>query len=103
MSAWRRIPGGAEIFLRVTPNAGRDAVIGTEKRGDREMLRVKVAAAPDRGKANEAVIGVLAKALGLRRSAISVVFGESSRDKRVNIEGDAGTIEAALSRLTGAP
>lgn len=103
MSAWRRITGGVEIFLRVTPNAGRDAVIGTEKRGDREVLRVKVAAAPDRGKANEAVIGVLATALGLRRSAISVVFGESSRDKRVHIEGDAGTIEAALSRVTGAP
>lgn len=103
MSWFRQVRGRVELALRVTPNAGRDAIIGIEKRGAHDVLRVKVAAAPDKGKANQAVIGLLAKSLGLRPSAITLIAGETSRDKRLRIEGDEAAIEAALRRLTQAP
>jgi uncharacterized protein (TIGR00251 family) len=50
-------------------------------------LRVAVQAAPEKGKANRAVLEVLARALGVPRSSLSVVRGETSRRKEIRIEG----------------
>lgn len=69
--------------------------------GDR--LRVSVTAPPVDGEANAAVIGALAKAFGVRRSAVAVVHGERGRRKTVLIEGaDAAALEALL-RSSGSP
>ena len=52
-----------------------------------DALKIKVRAAPENGRANAAVVEVLAKALGLPKSALTLESGESSRHKRVCIRG----------------
>lgn len=77
------------LRLRVTPNAGRDVIEGFERLADgTEVLRLRVAAVPDRGKANAAVVALLAKALHVPKSAITLVSGETARLKTVEIAGD---------------
>lgn len=88
-----------DIFLRVTPNASRDAIEGPEIRDDGQArLRLRVTAQPEKGKANKAVTVLLSKALGLPKSAFSVVSGETARDKTVRIEAAEG-VEEALAAL----
>ncbi len=67
---------GAELAVRVTPKARRNAVIL-----DAQGLRVLVTAVPEKGKANEAVAKLLAKSLGVAKSRLKLIRGETSRDK----------------------
>ncbi len=74
--------------MRVSPRGGRDAVEGWGvDPAHRPFLKLRVAAAPVDGGANAAVEALLAKALGLPRSAVSVVRGHAARLKQVEIEG----------------
>lgn len=91
---------GLLLRLRVTPNAGRDGIEGAEIRDDgTEVLRVRVSAVPDRGKANAAVIMLIAAALGVPKSAIAVVSGEASRFKLLAVRGDAEGLAERAQRL----
>ena len=74
----------AKITVRVTPRAGRDAIDGY---GAGVVLRVRVAAAPADGKANDAVTRMLAKALGVPPTRVAVIAGATSRVKIIEIEG----------------
>ena len=65
------------------PGAKRNAILG-ERAG---ALRVAVTAAPERGKANEAIQTLLAESLGLKPSRISLISGATSRRKRFLLEG----------------
>lgn len=67
---------GAEITLRVTPKASRDSLT---REGDR--LRATVTVVPENGKANAAVVALLAKAMGVAPSHLELRRGETSRDK----------------------
>jgi uncharacterized protein YggU (UPF0235/DUF167 family) len=67
---------GAEIAVRVTPNAGREQVTLD---GSRFLIRVTVT--PEDGKANKAVQKLLAKALGVAPTRLSLLRGASARDK----------------------
>ena len=97
---YRLTPTGATLRVRVTPNAGADRIEGAEIRDDGEaVLRVRVAAVPDKGKANTAVVALIAKALGLPKSAISVVAGETSRIKSLAIVGAPDIVAESLDRL----
>ena len=71
------------LHLKVIPKSSRDRIAGWV--GDR--LKVQVTAAPERGKANEAVVDVLAAALGLPRARVRIVAGETSPLKTVEIDG----------------
>ena len=71
-----------EIEVRVQPKAKRNSV---EVKGGK--LKVRVTAAPEGGKANAAVIALLAKKLGVAKSSISINRGHKSRDKLCSIEG----------------
>ncbi len=94
-------PGGVTVLLRVTPNAGRDAIEGLETRADgSSVLRLRVRAVPDKGKANAAVAALLGKALGVPKSAVSVVAGHTARLKTVAVAGDPARLAAALAALT---
>jgi len=84
------------IKVRLTPRAKRDAIEGW--RGD--VLRVRVVAPPVDGKANEALLRLLAEALGVPKSDLEIVAGAASRDKTVEVRGLAG--DEARRRL-GAP
>ena len=81
------------IRIRVSPGARRTEVIGRHGDG----WRVRVAAPPERGRANEALIEHLAIRLGVPKSAVRVVAGPASRDKLVEIDGlTAAEVDAAL-------
>lgn len=85
-----------QLAVHVTPKAGRDEVAGWRE-GE---LHVRVTTAPEGGKANAAVCALLAKAVGVPKSSVRVVRGESSRHKRVEFE----TLTAAeLAAVIGTP
>lgn len=100
MLPYRRDASGLLLHLRVTPNAGADRIEGTEQRDDgTAVLRIRVGAVPDKGKANAAVIALLAKALGMPKSSITLVNGETARLKTVHLDGDPYELATALAKL----
>ncbi|MEO5808082.1 DUF167 family protein [Devosia sp.] len=97
---YRLSPQGLSLFVRVTPNAGRDAIEGVETRADGSVvLRLRVKAVPDKGQANAAVTALLAKALGVPKSAVSLTSGETARLKTLAIAGDGAALAAAIEAL----
>jgi uncharacterized protein (TIGR00251 family) len=89
---------GSVLPVRARPGAKVNAVVDTY---DKALL-VAVTAQPEDGKANEAIVRVLAEVLGCRRSEITLVSGMTSRNKRFLIAGVAAQdlldrIDAALS------
>ncbi len=94
----REQAGAVRFAVRVQPRASRAGVEGLV--GD--ALKVRVTAAPVDGAANEAVVAVLAEALGVPRRAVAVVAGRSSRSKVVEVSGDPGALRAAVAALAGA-
>jgi uncharacterized protein len=71
------------LRLRVSPRAARSELAG--RHGD--SWKIRVTAPPERGRANEAVVTLLAEHLGLPRSSLSVVAGETSQVKVVELRG----------------
>lgn len=84
--------------MRVTPKGGSDAVDGwTADEAGRPILKVRVSAAASEGAANAAVVALIAKALKRPRSAVRITAGETSRVKRLEIEGvDAEALAATF-------
>jgi uncharacterized protein len=85
--------------LRVTPRSAKPGIGGWRPGADgRDELEVRVAEAPSDGAANEALIKLVAKALGISRAEVKLVAGAASRHKRVAIPFD---LEEARRRLGG--
>ena len=83
------------LRLRVAPAARRSEIVG--RHGD--AWRVRVAAAPDRGRANDELLDLLAAALDVPRPQLTLVAGTSSRDKLVELTGlDGREAERRLER-----
>lgn len=91
----REVSGGVEITIKVVPGASRDRIVGML--GD--ALKIQVAAPPEKGKANEAVIRLLANSLDCPQSQISLVQGQSSARKVLLIR--RMTREAVIAKLSG--
>ena len=86
------------VRLRVSPGAARAAVVGRHG----EAWKLRVAAAPERGKANEAVLALLAETLAVPRANVTLVSGGSSRDKIVELAGlEPAEIERRLATAGG--
>ena len=86
--------------MRLTPKGGRDAVEGwTEGAGGVFYLKARVRAVPEDGKANTALIELLAKTLSVPKSAVRITAGGSARLKRIEIAGDAALLTARLEAL----
>ncbi|MBI1685952.1 DUF167 family protein [Caulobacter hibisci] len=91
----------AVLAVRLTPRGGRDAVDGWAADADgRPYLKVRVSAPPVEGEANAALTALLAKRLGVSRSAVRVASGATARLKRLEVEGLA---QDALDRLLDRP
>lgn len=71
------------LEIRVQPRASRDEIVGPHG----EQLKVRITAPPVDGKANQHLIRFLAKAFGVAPSAVTLVGGETGRDKRLRIQG----------------
>jgi uncharacterized protein len=85
------------VRLRVSPGARRSELVGRHGEG----WKVRVAAAPEGGRANEAVLDLLAAELELPRRSLSIVSGQSAREKVVLMEGiDRAESERRLERAS---
>lgn len=99
-ACYRATASGLVIHLRVTPNAGLDRIEGIEVRDDGQaVLRLRVKAVPDKGKANAAVVALLAEALGIAKGKVSVIAGETARLKTVAVGGDSAELVGRLETL----
>jgi len=85
------------IAVRVTPRSSKPGIGGWREGADgRRELEIRVAAAPTDGEANAAVVKLLAKELGVPKSSIEIVSGETSRHKRIALPIDETEMRARL-------
>jgi hypothetical protein len=87
------VAGGTRLRLRVKPGARKTAIVGVHG----GALKLAVAAAPEKGKANRAVIKLLAETFGLPASAVTITAGESSQDKVAEIAVAPEAVRAILA------
>ena len=87
-------------FRRLTPKGGRDSIDGWAAGADGTVyLKVRVRVAPEDGKANAALIALLAKTLGIAKSKVAIVGGAAARLKTVDVGGDAHMLAPQLEAL----
>ena len=77
------VPGGVEVALYIQPRASRTEVVGVH--GD--AFKLRLAAPPVDGEANDELVRFLAKLFGVSKSAVTILSGETGRRKRVRVEG----------------
>jgi uncharacterized protein len=86
---------GVILPVRAHAGAHKNGILGTHN----GMLRVAVTAAPEKGKANKAIIATLAKALDIPKSSVELIAGETSPQKRLLLVGcDEARVRALCSR-----
>jgi uncharacterized protein (TIGR00251 family) len=94
---------GVVLKVRLTPKASRDAIEGLAEFGGETVVKARVRAVPEAGRANAALVKLIAAWLELPASRVSVAQGTRSRLKHVAIEGDASElvrlIETRLATL----
>lgn len=89
----RAIEDGIELTLKVVPGASRSRIVGALG----GALKVQIAAAPERGRANDAVLDLLCEQLGVARRQVVIVRGQTQARKIVRVAGI--TLAAARARL----
>lgn len=77
------VPGGVRLAVQIQPNAKKTEVVGVLD----GALKIKLAAQPIEGKANEALVKWLAGALGVARSAVTLTHGQTNKKKLLEIAG----------------
>jgi uncharacterized protein YggU (UPF0235/DUF167 family) len=91
------------LAVRLTPKSARDEIVSVNSFGGEAVLKAKVRALPEGGRANEALERLVARWLKVPPSSVSVAQGGKSRVKQILIEGEAETlarlIEARLEEL----
>jgi uncharacterized protein (TIGR00251 family) len=91
-------PNTIEFDVHVRPRAAHSALAGVHD----GALALRVSAPPADGRANDAVIELLAATFGVRASAVEIVRGASSRRKRIRIHGNAGQLSSLLQQRMAA-
>ncbi|MFH5925049.1 DUF167 domain-containing protein [Roseomonas xinghualingensis] len=97
--AWRMAEDGLELRVKAQPRARRPGLQGLVAGADGPRLKVAVNEAPEDGRANRAICALLAKALAVVPSRVSVTQGTTSREKTVLIGGDAAALAARMAEL----
>ena len=99
-TAIRLTDEGIRIAVRLTPKGGRDAIEGWAAAADgRWHLKARVAVPPESGKANAALIALIAKTLGVAKSKVRITGGETARLKQVDVCGRPDYLQAQLEAL----
>lgn len=94
-------PGGARLHVRLTPRGGRDAVDGVKRdAAGRAHLAVRVSAPPEGGKANAALLGLIAKRFGLPRGAVEIASGDTARAKQLHLAGEFAALAERFQAIT---
>jgi len=87
------VKGGLRVQLRLQPGARRNEIAGLAEQDDGGVvLKVRVTAPPEKGKANAAMIKLLAKCWGLAKSDLVIVAGQHDRRKTVLVQGASATL-----------
>jgi uncharacterized protein (TIGR00251 family) len=89
---------GIQVAVRLTPRAGRTRIEGLAEHAGETVVKVAVAAPPEKGRANAALLEALAKEWRLPKSALKITVGARARRKTVLVAGDPS---ALLKRLEG--
>ncbi|MDY8108215.1 DUF167 domain-containing protein [Fulvimarina sp. 2208YS6-2-32] len=98
------VEGGMKLFVRVTPKASLDRVGGVSEDGaGRLRLQLKLRAVPEEGRANAALVKLVAKVFGVAKTSVSVVAGHANRSKTVLIEGEHAALAGVADRLGKSP
>jgi uncharacterized protein (TIGR00251 family) len=94
------VPEGLEVQICVIPNASRDSIgdVVADAQGN-GALKLAVTAVPEKGKANTAVIKLLAKSWRLRKTDCQVIRGQTERYKTLFILGDGKNLKATLQQI----
>ncbi|MGM5057274.1 MULTISPECIES: DUF167 domain-containing protein [Rhizobium] len=99
---WILFDDHLRLAVRLTPNGGRDAIDGIEADAEGEtFLKARVTAVPEKGKANKALILLIAKSLRIPKSSVSLVSGETARKKILRIDGDPEDLVKKLEIVLG--
>lgn len=99
---FRLRPDGLDLFVRLTPKASVDRLEGVEVTADgRSHLKARVRAVPEKGAANAALERLVARALGLPASSVSVSAGATSRLKVLHVGGDPVALAEAVDAFIG--
>jgi uncharacterized protein YggU (UPF0235/DUF167 family) len=94
---WRATLTGVVVACRLTPRGGCDSIDGVVRLADgRAVLLTRVRAAPEKGRANDALCTLLAAKLETSPSRVALASGAKSRLKQVMVSGDP---EALIARL----
>ncbi len=97
---WTRKPGEIVIACRLTPKGGREAIEGVAALADgSRVLLARVREPPENGRANRALCALLASALHVPSSSVTIVGGAKGRAKRVAVTGDPEVLLERLSAL----
>jgi uncharacterized protein len=96
---WRALPDGVSVTVKVQPKSRRPGIQGRAASALGPCLRIGVSEAAEDGRANLAACAVLAAALHVPGSSVSVTLGQTSRDKTLHIAGDAALLTARLETL----
>jgi uncharacterized protein YggU (UPF0235/DUF167 family) len=96
---WRELPNGVAVAVRVQPKSRRPGVQGTAPSADGERLRIGVSEPAEDGRANRAACTVLAAALEVAPSSVSVSADATSREKTLRVTGDATALRTRLDAL----
>lgn len=96
----REVEGGITVAVRAQPGARKTAIAGTYGEGHAAQMKIAVQAPPLEGRANAALIELLAKTFSLPKSAVVLVSGGSSRSKVFLLRGiSAGQANAVLGKI----
>lgn len=85
--------------MRLTPKAAQDEIAGVETFGNEAVLKARVRALPEEGRANAALEKLIARWLKVPPSSVKVAQGGKSRLKQVKVDGDPETLAAAIVAL----
>lgn len=97
---FRLRPDGVDLFVRLTPRSASDALDGVEAAADgRRHIKARVRAVPEKGAANGALEKLVAKALAVPLSSVTVVAGSTARLKTLRVTGDPAELALRLSGL----
>jgi uncharacterized protein YggU (UPF0235/DUF167 family) len=97
---WRPTSDGVVVTCRLTPKGGRDALDGPAALGDgTRVLAARVRTAPEDGRANDALRALLARALAVPVSCVTIAAGAKSRVKQVAVVGDSGALILRLKTM----
>lgn len=99
---WQAFDDHLVLAVRLTPNGGRDQIDGIEPDAEgKAWLKARVSVVPEKGKANKALIALVAKSLGLAKSSVNLVSGETSRKKILRIDAEPEDLIKKLEALLG--